>query len=809
MRVILSEYIESHILKHFYSLDNEYLTLMGDKEYVQRQLIMPTSKFFESFASNPRTLLKKINDKLKNQEITDGKHELVLHFNEIVGFDLLLQQNELSGMYRTTRYLNLIVHSDHEKINIITVFPGTYAPPLPQTARTERERENAVRFWETHKMSNFNAFEKTEKQIIELNKQNDEIWRNRFLRNDETEKTIAKIKNESKKINYQEGINLSEFLVISNNLLSVGADEDTMHKLNTLRHYFETTGNLLTQVRIMLEMASQYDLLGLYEKGIDTCLQAVKIAEDNDFKTELSDLYSAYGFLNIRISDYNQAAVFFEKSLKIREQQGNVPAVAASYNQLARINFFNKNIKKAEQYYLKSIEIRKQNDFQEALIWSYIGLAGVYIEVKDYHKALDLYDEIEYIKQTYRITDAKSSIMTFLGKGQIYNNLQKYEEAKPVLIKALREAEKIKIKPLLYQVCYELYKSYRNLNDNDKALQFYEQYHNIKESVLNEENVNKLKHQQIAFAIEQSEKEKEIERLKNVELKKANDEITRQKERVEEIHNELKDSINYAQRIQQAVLPASITIKQYISDFFIYFKPKDIVSGDFYWWTHVGNHTIITAADSTGHGVPGAFMSMLGISFLREIVNRHKIVNTGRIVDKLRNEIIVALKQKGIEGEQKDGMDIAIISIDHETNMVQFSGANNPLYVITNDELQMTNEKIVLFNNLEIENQTGKLLYEVKPDKMPIAIYDKMDPFTTHEFQLKKGDMLYMFSDGFADQFGGKKGKKFKYKPFKRLLLENADKPMEEQKSILEKTFEEWKGGLEQIDDVVVVGIKI
>jgi serine phosphatase RsbU (regulator of sigma subunit) len=327
--------------------------------------------------------------------------------------------------------------------------------------------------------------------------------------------------------------------------------------------------------------------------------------------------------------------------------------------------------------------------------------------------------------------------------------------------------------------------------------------------VLNEENVNKLKHQQIAFAIEQSEKEKEIERLKNVELKKANDEITRQKERVEEIHNELKDSINYAQRIQQAVLPASITIKQYISDFFIYFKPKDIVSGDFYWWTHVGNHTIITAADSTGHGVPGAFMSMLGISFLREIVNRHKIVNTGRIVDKLRNEIIVALKQKGIEGEQKDGMDIAIISIDHETNMVQFSGANNPLYVITNDELQMTNEKIVLFNNLEIENQTGKLLYEVKPDKMPIAIYEKMDPFTTHEFQLKKGDMLYMFSDGFADQFGGKKGKKFKYKPFKRLLLENADKPMEEQKSILEKTFEEWKGGLEQIDDVVVVGIKI
>jgi len=349
-----------------------------------------------------------------------------------------------------------------------------------------------------------------------------------------------------------------------------------------------------------------------------------------------------------------------------------------------------------------------------------------------------------------------------------------------------------------------------------------------------ETNNNLIKDANIKLEAKVKERTHEIQEA-NEELNQQNEEITaqrdeieQQKERIEEIHHEVSESINYATRLQGAILPEEKILSKYVSEHFVLFKPKDKVSGDFYWWAHIENHTIITAADSTGHGVPGAFMSMLGASFLREIVQKEYITHTGVILRKLRKEIIKSLKQTGETGTQKDGMDMAIISIDHENNMVQFSGANNPLYIIRNEKSssslrgagatkQSTKSNEIATHSANVRNDGLILvmthnnlgLYEVKPDKMPIAIYEKMDAFTTHEIQLEKDDMLYMFSDGFADQFGGPKGKKFKYKPFKRLLLDNANKSMIEQKEILNQAFEDWKGSLEQIDDVVVLGVKI
>ena len=200
-------------------------------------------------------------------------------------------------------------------------------------------------------------------------------------------------------------------------------------------------------------------------------------------------------------------------------------------------------------------------------------------------------------------------------------------------------------------------------------------------------------------------------------------------------------------------------------------------------------------------------MSMLGVSFLREIVNKEYITHPGVILRKLRKEVITALRQKGDETGSQDGMDMALISINHDTNKLQFSGANNPLYIIRKGELDQTNDKIVKFDLNGKKN--GYNFYEIKPDRMPIAIYLKMDKFTTHEIELQKGDNIYLFSDGYADQFGGPNERKFKYKQFKELLFENVDKPMSEQKVILEKAFREWKGDIEQIDDIVVLGIKI
>ncbi len=312
-----------------------------------------------------------------------------------------------------------------------------------------------------------------------------------------------------------------------------------------------------------------------------------------------------------------------------------------------------------------------------------------------------------------------------------------------------------------------------------------------------EDNI-KLQKSEIEKTNEALHRQNEEIRAQRDEIEAQRDVVVHQKERIEEIHREISESINYATRLQNAILPDEKVLEDFFSEHFVLFKPKDKVSGDFYWWSHQGDSTVITAADCTGHGVPGAFMSMLGTSLLREIVDKEKVTITGDILDKLRVGIIHALKQNGAVGEQKDGMDLAIISINHATNTVQFSGANNPLYLLTNRDLSATSA-VKVFENF----------YEIKADKMPVAIYEKMNPFTTHEIQLESGDVVYLFSDGFADQFGGPRGKKLNYKSFKRLLFENREKPLDVQKATLNNAFEDWKGRLEQLDDVVIVGVKI
>ncbi|HBS86211.1 MAG: hypothetical protein A2W91_09430 [Bacteroidetes bacterium GWF2_38_335] len=276
-----------------------------------------------------------------------------------------------------------------------------------------------------------------------------------------------------------------------------------------------------------------------------------------------------------------------------------------------------------------------------------------------------------------------------------------------------------------------------------------------------------------------------------------------QKKIIERIHREVDQSIVYATRIQQSVFPDINILKNHFSDQFVFFRPKDQVSGDFYWWTTIENQTIITAVDCTGHGVPGAFMSMLGISFLREIVMKEYITHPGVILRKLRKEIIKSLNQTNEIGTQRDGMDMGLISINHETNVMQFSGANNPVYIITRNRVIQNSDKVITTGTHEM------FLHEIKGDKMPISIHYRMDKFDTHEIQLQKGDQVYLFSDGFADQFGGANAGKFRFKPFKELLLKNAHLPMEEQQKVLENAFDNWKGILEQVDDVVVVGVKV
>ena len=297
------------------------------------------------------------------------------------------------------------------------------------------------------------------------------------------------------------------------------------------------------------------------------------------------------------------------------------------------------------------------------------------------------------------------------------------------------------------------------------------------------------------------EKQKDELMRQRDELAQRNEEILQQKEEIEAQRDEIEiqrnhifkqneditKSIQYALRIQTAVMPSDEVISSLLSDYFLLFRPRDIVSGDFYWLNQRDGKAIVVVADCTGHGVPGAFMSMLGVSFLNEIVSGGRATQPYAILNELRALIKTTLSQTGKEGENRDGMDVAVCVIDFKKMQLQYAGAYNPMYMIRDGEL--------------IDN---------KPDKMPVGIHlGEKESFTNHDVKIRKGDLIYLFSDGYVDQFGGGDGRKFMTKNFKRLLLEVSGLPMDEQKKKLEQRLDEWKGDEPQVDDTIVMGIKI
>ncbi|PLX10386.1 MAG: hypothetical protein C0594_05060 [Marinilabiliales bacterium] len=287
------------------------------------------------------------------------------------------------------------------------------------------------------------------------------------------------------------------------------------------------------------------------------------------------------------------------------------------------------------------------------------------------------------------------------------------------------------------------------------------------------------------------------------ELLSQRNAIAEQKELLENINSNITDSIAYAHRIQSSALPNIEILSEHFPNNFVFFRPRDVVSGDFYWFDHIEGQTVITAADCTGHGVPGALMSILGMSLLKEIVVREYITHPGVILRRMRKGIIEALNQKKGSAD-KDGMDMALISINKEENTLQFAGANNPLYIIRN-KAQIKNPDEL---NIRAEKDNFVII-EYKPDKMPVGIYERMNKFNTVDIQLESNDMLYMFSDGYVDQFGGHNGKKLKYKKFRNILLSMAPLPCNDQEAILEKELQNWKKDSEQVDDIVLIGIRI
>jgi serine phosphatase RsbU (regulator of sigma subunit) len=384
---------------------------------------------------------------------------------------------------------------------------------------------------------------------------------------------------------------------------------------------------------------------------------------------------------------------------------------------------------------------------------------------------------------------------------------------------------------------YHLY--YEGLGDHEKALSHYQDFIKYRDKVYNLDSKEAALEQEmkfeyetkkisdsIAFAkekevnvlmIKQQESELQTQRTLQIALviilvlilvfalfmfnrfritHRQKNTIETQKKVVDEKNREISDSINYAKRIQEAILPSRYIFNEVMSNGFVIFKPKDVVSGDFYWIEEAHGMTYIAAADCTGHGVPGALVSVICSNALSKVLLEEGVKDTAEILNRTR-DIIIDKFQKSSD-RVNDGMDISLCAIDKKNMTLNWAGANNPLWIIRNDGA----------GNHELN--------EIKADKQPIGVYEKQKPFTNHVFDIKYNDTLYMFSDGFPDQFGGKDeesrkegGKKYKSKPFKNFLLNIQDTPIKLQQEKIEKEFHDWMGTLDQIDDVCIIGIRI
>lgn len=301
----------------------------------------------------------------------------------------------------------------------------------------------------------------------------------------------------------------------------------------------------------------------------------------------------------------------------------------------------------------------------------------------------------------------------------------------------------------------------------------------------------------------------------NASLWKQSEAIHQEKERINKLkliiehkHQEMIDSVTYAKRIQTAILPTNAFFFHHLPDSFVLYKPKDIVAGDFYWMEPVGDSMIIfAAADCTGHGVPGAMVSVICSNALNRAVKEYHMTEPANILYKTRDIVIERFERS--EEEVKDGMDVSLCNYNKTLKVLQYSGAQNPLWIVSRNPNKVSSEKEVL-NARELGLTAYDLyLHEIKPNKQPIGKYAELSPFTNHSIQMEAGDIIYLFSDGYADQFGGPKGKKFKYSTFKELILSVYEQPMAEQRQIIDQRFEEWRGELEQIDDVCVIGVRI
>lgn len=590
-------------------------------------------------------------------------------------------------------------------------------------------------------------------------------------------------------------------------------------------------------------------------KALECYHRSLRIQENIKDKSGIASSLNNIGAIYQNQNEVSKALEFFKKSLRIQEEINDQIGLAYTLNNMGRIYDAQNNFNKALEYHRRSLKVRKEINDKGGIANSLNNIGAIYqkqsdffsreikpdndtllLKALEYHQvSLKAQEEIEDKKgMAYSLNSIAAAQFKLKKTGLAMKNASHSLEiskelgypisisnASMLLSKIFREQGN-------YKAAYEMQVLYKQMSDSlnnennrkasiQKSLQYVYEKKTVADSMrvmeerkIFEVQIKQEKTQRMAlyigisltgiFSIFMFNRFRITRKQKNIiELQKKEVDVQRQladdrrmiaegqKHIIEEKQKEILDSIHYAKRIQQAMLTSEDYIKQYLNaECFIHYQPKDIVSGDFYWALSHHNKFYITSADCTGHGVPGAFMSLLNISFLNENVIERKISNPAKILDEQRREIIKALNPTGTENS-KDGMDCVLCAFDLKQMRLQFAAANSPLWLIRDN-----------------------VLTSYKADKMPVGKYhDDTRDFTEQSILLNKGDAIYMFTDGCIDQFGGPKGKKFMYKKLEQMLLSIQHLPMEKQKNYIINALNNWKGNLEQLDDITIIGIKV
>lgn len=615
-----------------------------------------------------------------------------------------------------------------------------------------------------------------------------------------------------KSLKLSEKSNFLKGMAISYNFL--GQVSNYKNKPDSAIYYFEKSQSIYAQLGDTNKVAGMYNNIGIsysnkgnLPKAMNYYFLALKTKELLHDSAGIANAMHNIGQLYNEMKDSLNSIKYFNQALTIRRLIKDEPGTGYS---LVTIGLHYKNQKRfdlAKENLTEALRIAEKTKEEESIAIASYNLGSIYYDLGSLDTAGSFFDRsLEISRKNNDITGIALCLEAIATIAIQQNH---YQKAKDLLEESYNIAQG-GMNDILVGISKKLSEVYEKTGNYEKALYFHKISNTIKDSLFNEENVRKLTGASLKYEYEkekllaqkeQEKKEAEAEAAatkKNIFLGASIlililvcifsftiylklKENRRQKHIIEEQQKEMIDSINYAKRIQYALLAHTELLNTYLPEHFVLFKPKDIVSGDFYWATVKNDSFYLAVCDCTGHGVPGAFMSLLNINFLNEAIIEKDISEPGKILDHVREQLI-----KKLEGE-KDGMDAVLFQFPvrrDESFHVKYAAANNSAVLVRN-----------------------KQLIELKKDSMPIGLGEKQDHFTTHSTQLKKGDCLFLYTDGFADQFGGPKGKKFKYKQLDDLLVNNSANTALMQKQALELVFNNWKGELEQVDDVCVIGI--